>query len=290
MSTKDLARGKWRSILSSFIDDFYLDGNHHSCPLCGGEDRFRFDDKDGSGSYYCNQCGAGTSIHLLSEFLHISYAEAWRKVEAVAGKAVASTPKGEVDYVGRIKRILSTVKPIAHGDEVWRYLQSRGIKNPASNLGIGKIGELTTMVGRFAKGNKLAGLHVTFLKDGKKVEGKNRQMFGIDQHALAGAAVRLHTLNGTSRLLIAEGVETALSAHQLWGVPCWAAGSATMLAKIEVPDFVTEVIVAGDNDSSFTGQAAAYTLAQRLRRDKKSVIVRLPENADKDWNEIIQAK
>lgn len=48
-----------------------LHGNgkkHQPCPLCGGTDRFRCDDKDGTGSWICNQCGAGTGYTLVRDY------------------------------------------------------------------------------------------------------------------------------------------------------------------------------------------------------------------------------
>lgn len=41
---------------------------HQPCPLCGGRDRFRCDDKGGSGSWICNQCGAGNGFSLVREY------------------------------------------------------------------------------------------------------------------------------------------------------------------------------------------------------------------------------
>ncbi|MCW5705488.1 MAG: hypothetical protein KIT82_23260, partial [Bradyrhizobium sp.] len=43
---KDRARGRWKQILSvaAGIDSRHLDGKHHPCPMCGGKDRWRFDD------------------------------------------------------------------------------------------------------------------------------------------------------------------------------------------------------------------------------------------------------
>jgi hypothetical protein len=35
---------------------------HQACPVCGGSDRFRFDDKEGRGTWFCNQCGAGDGL------------------------------------------------------------------------------------------------------------------------------------------------------------------------------------------------------------------------------------
>lgn len=48
-----------------------LQGNgkkHQPCPLCGGSDRFRCDDKDGTGSWICNQCGAGSGYTLVRDY------------------------------------------------------------------------------------------------------------------------------------------------------------------------------------------------------------------------------
>ena len=68
-NTGERARGRWRDILPQLgIDSSFLKPNPYDkgpCPLCGGKDRFRFDDKEGSGSYFCNQCGPGVGIILI---------------------------------------------------------------------------------------------------------------------------------------------------------------------------------------------------------------------------------
>jgi phage/plasmid primase-like uncharacterized protein len=48
-----------------------------------------------------------------------------------------------------------------------------------------------------------------------------------------------------------------------------------MMAKWNPPDGVEKVIIYGDNDKSFAGQAAAYKLANRLSA-KLSVEVKFP--------------
>ena len=56
--TIERARHRWREILPQLgIETRFLQNKHGPSPLCGGKDRFRFDDRDGTGSYYCNQCG-----------------------------------------------------------------------------------------------------------------------------------------------------------------------------------------------------------------------------------------
>lgn len=41
---------------------------HQPCPLCDGSDRFRCDDKNGTGSWICNQCGAGSGYTLVRDY------------------------------------------------------------------------------------------------------------------------------------------------------------------------------------------------------------------------------
>ncbi len=52
--------GNWRAVLASHgIDEKLLDGRHNPCPGCGGTNRFRFDDKEGRGTWICSQGGKG---------------------------------------------------------------------------------------------------------------------------------------------------------------------------------------------------------------------------------------
>jgi hypothetical protein len=74
-------RGRWRSILCDFygVNAHFLDGVHRPCPGCGGRDRFRFDDRDGAGTFICSQGGgeilSGNGVALL---MHIT-GKSWRE-------------------------------------------------------------------------------------------------------------------------------------------------------------------------------------------------------------------
>ena len=57
------------------VDTTFLTGKHVSCPVCGGKDRFRFDDRDGSGSFFCAQCGAGDGFTLAIKATGKSFRE-----------------------------------------------------------------------------------------------------------------------------------------------------------------------------------------------------------------------
>ena len=88
------ASGHWPEILTSLvgISSDQLTDQHQPCPLCGGTDRYRFDDLEGSGSWFCNQCGgkdqrggAGNGMDLLLRATGWSFADAAKRVEQYLG-------------------------------------------------------------------------------------------------------------------------------------------------------------------------------------------------------------
>jgi putative DNA primase/helicase len=122
-------------------------------------------------------------------------------------------------------------------------------------------------------------MHRTYIQDGRKapVPAPKKLMQGLP---LAGAAIRLTPVSRT--LGVAEGIETALACLQQFDVPTWACVSAGVLEAFEPPAGVEHVIVFGDHDDNFTGQAAAYRLAHRLARKAIEVEVCIPP-APGDW-------
>lgn len=98
----EAARGRWPEILSALagLSTQQLTDEHQPCPLCGGTDRYRFDDLDGSGSWFCNQCGgkdqhggAGNGMDLLMRTTGWSFADAAKRIEAHLGLPSTSTSK-----------------------------------------------------------------------------------------------------------------------------------------------------------------------------------------------------
>ena len=63
---------------------------------------------------------------------------------------------------------------------------------------------------------------------------------------------------------IAEGIETALSATKLFGVPTWSVMSDYGMATFEPPPEVEQLIIFADHDEHGAGQRAAASLAERL--------------------------
>ena len=87
---------------------------------------------------------------------------------------------------------------------------------------------------------------------------------------------------------LAEGVETALSAMQLTGIPTWASLGASRMHRVLVPDLVGELQVFADND--MPGRAAAERTAYEHRH--RRVVLRFPPDGCKDWNDwlMVQAR
>src|SRR3954447_11493912 len=84
--TVERARHRWREILPQLgIDTRFLVNKHGPCPLCGGRDRYRFDDRDGSGSYYCNQCGAGVGVILVRKLHGWDHKTACDEIDKIIG-------------------------------------------------------------------------------------------------------------------------------------------------------------------------------------------------------------
>jgi putative DNA primase/helicase len=90
MTITDLTNGRWPDLLMQLagLTSDQLTDTHQPCPLCGGEDRYRFDDLNGTGSWYCNQCGGkdqsgggGSGIDMLMRRTGLTYPEACKRIE-----------------------------------------------------------------------------------------------------------------------------------------------------------------------------------------------------------------
>lgn len=86
---------------------------------------------------------------------------------------------------------------------------------------------------------------------------------------------------------IAEGIETALSAVLLDGVPVWAALNTALLAKFEPPAGVTTLRIYADRDAP--GLLAAGQLMERLQ-GRVSLELRAPPAQFKDFNDVLASR
>src|SRR5262249_13795827 len=91
LDTIQRARHRWREILPRLgIETRFLTNTHGPCPLCGGRDRFRFDDRNGQGTYYCNQCGAGPGVILLRKKYGWDHKTACDEIDKIIGTGTAA--------------------------------------------------------------------------------------------------------------------------------------------------------------------------------------------------------
>lgn len=97
-------------------------------------------------------------------------------------------------------------------------------------------------------------------------------------------AVRLGP--AAERMGIAEGIETAIAASLRFGVPVWSGICANGLETWTPPAQAKHILVCGDNDENFTGQAATYALARRLRSEGLDVEIRIPDAPGTDWCDV----
>ena len=305
-STTEVAKGKWRGILLELgVPESCLRDKHGPCPVCGGEDRFRWDNRDGSGSFFCNgACGAGNGMALAELFTGKTFAEVAREIDRMLGniKADAVIPKAEMSEAQRLealRAVYAATKPVAAGDLADKYLTARGFGGMdypkalrfGPQLRDGEGGTRPCMVATVSDAaGKPVSLHRTFLRpDGlakAEMAAPRKMMPGTLPD---GACVRLS--DGDLRVLgIAEGIETALAAAAMFNLPVWAAISSTMLARWTPPEGCKRVEIFSDNDPKYGGQAAAYTLAHRLACKGFTVRVRTPVNSGEDWNDNFLAR
>jgi putative DNA primase/helicase len=178
----------------------------------------------------------------------------------------------------------------ANGTLIETYLRSRGIVMPipaALRFHAGlkhPCGEfwpaMVALVTRGADGAPRA-IHRTFLgRDGhgKAPVDPQKMMLG----PCRGGAVRLGPI--ADRLMIAEGIETALSVMQATGQAAWAALSISGLRTLGLPDAVREVIVLADGDEP--GEAAARDTALRWKREGRYVRIARPPRGF-DFNDVL---
>ena len=132
---------------------------------------------------------------------------------------------------------------------------------------------------RRSDGSQVGGIHRTFLlEDGSAKAPVGKKMLG----SVADGAVRLFPIGGDGHLGIAEGIETALAAQAMFGVPVWAALSADNLARWRWPVDVRRVAIFADAGEA--GRAAAARLAERLSAAGVPNYVMVPLNGD-DFND-----
>ncbi|MBG0588135.1 primase-helicase zinc-binding domain-containing protein [Enterobacter kobei] len=281
--------GHWPRILPA-LGVKVIKNRHQACPVCGGSDRFRFDDKEGRGTWFCNQCGAGDGLKLVEKVFDVSASEAAQKVNAVTGNLpqvapeviVAAETETDADRKTAAElaaKLMEKTRP-ATGNA---YLTRKGFPGRESLMftATHKTGGVTYCAGDL----------IVPLQDetGALV---NVQLINADglKRTLKGGAVKgtYHLIEGKKeagkRLWIAEGYATALTVHHLTGETVMVALSSVnllslaSLARQRHP--ACQIILAADRDLNGDGQSKAAAAA-----DACEGVVALPPVFG-DWNDM----
>jgi len=191
------------------------------------------------------------------------------------------------------KRLWLEAQPIA-GTAAETYLRGRGITCPLPptlrfhpQCWHGPTAKRFPAMVAAVEGAGLAAVHRTYLRPdgvGKIAFAPAKMMLG----ATAGGAVRL--AGGPSRLVVAEGIESALSlACGLLDGPAtlWAALSTSGLRGLRLPPQLGRLTIACDGDTA--GREAAHVLAERAHGLGWQVGILDPGN-DADFNDILEEK
>ncbi|MFP3708497.1 primase-helicase zinc-binding domain-containing protein [Paraburkholderia sp. SIMBA_009] len=263
----------WISTLMSYgISADYLTGRATACPVCGGDDRFTYDNKNGRGDWVCRQCNrgdpmAGDGLQLITRVAGIGLFKLMRELTGGAPTSTqrvstfkAPSPKRKANPAFVEKRLAglwNDAQPQAVGDLSMRYLQERvpGLTaGPSTSLRLGMLeyrhdrkvlGEWPGILARFElPDGRLGTLHRTFLDpvkpakativsaDGEILDAKLNDM---TLNPLAGGAVRLMPpVDG--EIGVGEGLETVYAGFMETGVPVWNCLNRVLLSKFVVPE------------------------------------------------------
>jgi putative DNA primase/helicase len=297
---RDRARGRWRGILVGVgIDAKHL-AKAARCPICGGTDRFRFYDTNGDGTWFCRGCGEGGSgSDLVMRFRTLGFRDAAKLIEQHIGADPIDTKpaKPAGDPHAKLRKMCGESKPTVQGDIVDTYLRSRGVgldhypasMRTASSLRYYCDDANSMFPAMLAMVHDITGgpvtIHRTYLANDGYAKAPVEQPRKVVCTHGKNPHIRLTPINPV--MGIAEGIETAIAATKLFGVPTWPVLSTYGIETFELPVGIKKLIVFGDHDANGAGQKAAYALQVRLA-SPLDVEVKIPERPG-DWNDVLRS-
>lgn len=295
--TRDVATGKWYSILGHLGFAEQLTGKHVDCPICSAKKKFRYTDYKNNGEWICT-CGQGDGFDLLQGVNGWTFQHAAAEVDLIIGnKDLEETFRPAIDYEKRRANLNQLWAGAQDSTIVTDYLTSRGIPDH----GTGFRG-LTDMRGHPLLYNSDTGKRqpgICSLIRNKRGEPVSIHRIFISPRdkkimppteKISGAGVRLGWTAdreiGKTSLVIGEGIETTIMGMAHYRVPGLAAISAHGMESLDVPKRFEMIRILADRDASFTGQKAAFTLARRLDTENRDVTVIMAADSGYDFLDI----
>lgn len=289
----DFTKVDWVSILPKHIDNSFLkiEGGRPSkkrgpCPICGGTDRYFFDNKNGTGASWCNMCGSINVLKLLTDGGGLTMSEAMTVASGgVANreldiKAISVAEQKKADAATLARNEISRKRmndlwtqsvPVSIGNEAGAYLLNRVPGLDLTKLGCSlrfnrshmywdedskksnkSLGNYPTLVCKVKRSDcNPTTMHRTYLDHaGQKANVPSAKKLMRSPNKLAGAAIHLN--KSTSRVLaVTEGVETGLAvlAANSYSINVWALVFAQNLSVADIPEGqFDEVVIYADHD------------------------------------------
>lgn len=175
------------------------------------------------------------------------------------------------------------------------YLAQRGILRASDQLRYlqrtplgprGAVQFLPAMLAAVTTDVGVIAVHRTFLDSGSgRLAGFERPKRALG--SLGCGAVRLAP-PAAGRLGLAEGIESALSAMQLFGVPCWATLGNERFGLVAIPESVRELYLFIDNDAG--GELAERRALKAYSAPGRVIQPRASASAGFDWNDELKAR
>lgn len=229
--------------------------------------------------FHCFADCPTTEVMVALRRLHLPSAVGWQD------RAPFST-----DELGRerARRLWSEARPAA-GTIVDRYLASRGLRvtsalrfHPRTPQGRAPLTRFApAMIAAVEDETGVVAVHRTFLRpDGAGLS--TRQPAKAALGPLGSGLIRLSPPGAV--LGLAEGIETALSAQLIFGVPCWATLGSERFRRVALPTSVTEIVLFLDHDSA----GRRVEAIARERFGDRRIEVRYPEQPGTDWNDVLR--
>ena len=209
------------------------------------------------------------------------------------GGPIVATPRAEGP--SRNAQRLWRDAVVLAGSPAAQYLAQRSIEIASSELRYhpkmplgpkDDVRFLPALIAAVRNDEGILAVHRTFLDlRTAKLAGFDRPKRALG--SLGAGAVRLAMPRG-GRLGLAEGTESALSAQQLFGVPCWASLGNERFGLVTIPESVRELHLFVDADAG--GALAEARARESYAHEGRRIVTRRPTIDGQDWNDVLVAR
>lgn len=199
---------------------------------------------------------------------------------------------GVILALGRVRSLWFEGKPLP-GTIGEAYLRNRGIPalpsalrfHPLCPVGQGRsLRFRPALIAAVTCHKGMSALQRIFLSPGGRGLAADMAVPKLSLGRLHDGAVCLSPAG--QELGLAEGIETAMSATALLGIPVWATLGSSRLHAVGIPPFVKRLVLLPDNDRA--GRLAAEKASLAYSRSDLDVSIEWPPGGFNDWNDVLR--